>query len=209
MDALTKRPVDALRFTDRELLVPPPARSVVVRLGERRAVERDTNRPEDALRETLRPRAMFRPPCIENYIVGIPGPDRLETPARGHRGDRPSSGELRWLGATEAGGPGNPGPHGHPGWGRRHPDQRGDLRPPRRAVVRHRLRLAGLVGQGDRQDCRIIDTKLGPLATVPRHKLRTSTFDELYARCGRGAAGAATAPPGCTSPASASWVRPW
>jgi len=58
VDALTNRPVDALRFTDRALPVPRPTRSVVVRDGQRAAAARLTNRPLDALLETLRPRAM-------------------------------------------------------------------------------------------------------------------------------------------------------
>lgn len=49
-------------ITERDLLVPRPTRSVLVRPGESRVVERDTNGPEDALREALRPRAIFRPP---------------------------------------------------------------------------------------------------------------------------------------------------
>lgn len=48
--AVTKRPEDADRFTARLLLVPLPARSVVVFPGHRAAVEFETKRPDLAER---------------------------------------------------------------------------------------------------------------------------------------------------------------
>ena len=53
VDAFTNRPVVALRFIDRLLLVPRPTRSVVVRLGHREAAAPLTNRPVLALRERV------------------------------------------------------------------------------------------------------------------------------------------------------------
>ena len=59
--AVTNRPLPALRFTARVLLVPRPTRSVVVVRGDRAAVRLLTNRPVPALRDTERepPRAMW------------------------------------------------------------------------------------------------------------------------------------------------------
>lgn len=50
---VTKRPVDADRFTLLALPAPEPTRSVVVLAGQRAAVALLTNRPELALRFTL------------------------------------------------------------------------------------------------------------------------------------------------------------
>lgn len=52
--SVTKRPVDADRFTAREFPVPLPTRSVVVFPGHRAAVALLTNRPVPAERLTLR-----------------------------------------------------------------------------------------------------------------------------------------------------------
>lgn len=52
--SVTKRPVDADRFTVREFPVPLPTRSVVVFPGHRATVELLTNRPEPADRLTVR-----------------------------------------------------------------------------------------------------------------------------------------------------------